>query len=89
MHYAAFTDAHACFNLNGGGGGGGAKRRDKMCGRCKPVLDSDWLLRHVIVAPESHGSNLLGKTIEIEQIKTFGSQIKPTLLCPKELLAIS
>ena len=34
---------------------GGAKRQDKMCRWCKPVLDSDWLLSHVVVAPESPG----------------------------------
>ena len=36
---------------------GGAKRQDKMCRKCKPVLDSDWLLSHVVVAPGSLGSD--------------------------------
>ena len=36
-------------------GGGGGRGKNKMCRPCKPVLDSDWLLRHVVVAPESPG----------------------------------
>ena len=43
----------------GGGGGGGAKRREKMRKMCKPVLDSDWLHRRVVLAPESPGRNCM------------------------------
>ena len=46
-HIAPFVDAHAVSVWTRG-----AKRQDKMCRQCKPTLDSDWLLRHIVVALE-------------------------------------
>ena len=55
--------------------------------RCKPVLDSDWLLRHVVVAPESPGSIrhlAVTRVKTIERIKVLYDMYKCILIIFRE-----